>query len=213
MEQDFPASVSRLGGDGRCDFPASLISQEGMDSRSDADLVRATIDGEVEAFASLVHRYRDVHARFAVRMLGSHDDAEDALQSAFVRAFRALRSCRDPERFGAWLYQIVVNEARSHVKRRSRRERWYVRDAAGVDGLSDERIADSFECDGFSREVQRALDHLVAEQREAFLLKHVEELSYEEIAEITGGSIPALKMRVKRACERLRELLEVTVHV
>jgi RNA polymerase sigma-70 factor (ECF subfamily) len=57
-------------------------------------------------------------------------------------------------------------------------------------------------------EIQRALGQLPAEQREAFVLKHVEELSYEEMAEITGVGISALKMRVKRACDRLRDLLE-----
>jgi RNA polymerase sigma-70 factor (ECF subfamily) len=57
-------------------------------------------------------------------------------------------------------------------------------------------------------EIERALSRLDPEQREAFLLKHVEELSYEEMAEITGAGISALKMRVKRACDRLRQLLE-----
>jgi RNA polymerase sigma-70 factor (ECF subfamily) len=57
-------------------------------------------------------------------------------------------------------------------------------------------------------EIERALAVLHEDQREAFLLKHVEDLSYEEMAEITGAGISALKMRVKRACERLRELLE-----
>jgi RNA polymerase sigma factor (sigma-70 family) len=63
------------------------------------------------------------------------------------------------------------------------------------------------------QEIQRALDRLPAEQREAFVLKYVEELSYEQMAEITGAGVSALKMRVKRACERLRELLEGAYHV
>jgi RNA polymerase sigma-70 factor (ECF subfamily) len=60
--------------------------------------------------------------------------------------------------------------------------------------------------------IERALSMLPAEQREAFLLKHVEELSYEEIAEMTGVSVSALKMRVKRACDALRDLLEGVYH-
>lgn len=184
-----------------------------MDARSDASLVRATISGDVDAFAVLVHRYRDVHARFATRMLGSRDDAEDVLQSAFVRAFRALRKCQDPERFGGWLYQIVVNETRSFATRRSRRDRWYIRDGAVVENILDEGNAITDDDGGFREEIQRALDQLVPEQREAFLLKHVEELSYEDMAEITGVGVSALKMRVKRAGERLRQLLEVAPHV
>ena len=57
-------------------------------------------------------------------------------------------------------------------------------------------------------QIERALDELSPEQREAFILKHVEEMSYEEMADVTGAGVSALKMRVKRACERLRELLE-----
>ena len=180
-----------------------------MDTRSDSVLVAAVLGGDVNAFAALVRRYRDAYTRFAVRMLGCPADADDALQLAFLRAYRGLAGCRDPERFRAWLYQIVVNECRTLASRRTRRERRFADDAlefqaapeAGSDGDSALRA-----------EIQRAVDQLIPEQREAFLLKHVEELSYDEIAEITGVGISALKMRVKRACERLRELLEAVHH-
>jgi len=173
--------------------------------RTDADLVAAATAGDVHAFAALSWRYRDRYSRFAVRMVGTRDDAEDVMQSAFIRAFRALEDCRDPARFGAWLYQIVANECRSFVLRRARRERRIVRDelvlaaaAAPASSPLNETLED----------VQYALDQLDVDQREAFLMKHVEQLSYEEMAEITGEGISALKMRVKRACENLRELLE-----
>ena len=79
-----------------------------MRDRTDADLVAAATAGDVHAFAALSWRYRDRYSRFAVRMVGSRDDAEDVMQSAFIRAYRALEDCRDPARFGAWLYQIVA---------------------------------------------------------------------------------------------------------
>lgn len=174
---------------------------------TDAELIAAVVGGDVETFAELVRRYRDLCFRFAVRILGNRDDAEDALQEAFVRAFRGLASCRDPERFGAWLYQIVVNECRTRATRRTRRERRMadeptsdIADPAGLPGDS-----------AISEEIEYALAQLVPEQREAFVLKYVEELSYEEMAEITGVGVSALKMRVKRSCERLRELLEGVV--
>jgi RNA polymerase sigma-70 factor (ECF subfamily) len=173
--------------------------------QTDAELVAAACSGDVESFAALSRRYRDSYTRFAVRMVGNADEAEDVLQSAFIRAYRALASCRDPSRFGAWLYQIVANECRTFVVRRARRERRMVRDdlelhTASVDPTIDAR--ETFE------DVQYALAQLDVDQREAFLMKHVEDLSYEEMAEITGVGISALKMRVKRACARLRELLE-----
>lgn len=172
----------------------------------DAELIATVLGGEVDAYAVLVRRYRDVCFRFALRQLGNRDDAEDALQEALVRAFRGLASCRERDRFGAWLYTIVVNECRTRATRRAKRERRFVAEAGNEvpdpSGQGDSAIGD---------EIAYALSQLPDDQREAFLLKHVEELSYEEMAEITGVGVSALKMRVKRGCERLRDLLEGVV--
>jgi RNA polymerase sigma-70 factor (ECF subfamily) len=174
---------------------------------SDAELVAAVLAGDIEAFSGLVRRYEDTCVRFAVRMLGSRVDADDALQSAFMRAFRGLRSCREPDRFGGWLYQIVVNECRTYASRQRRRE---LRFTAAPDAI-DRAVAPGSEPEedaGVGEHIENALGMLPADQREAFLLKHVEEMSYEEMREMTGVSISALKMRVKRACDGLRDLLE-----
>jgi RNA polymerase sigma-70 factor, ECF subfamily len=187
-----------------------------MEARSDPELVAAVLAGNSAAFAALVRRYRETYTRFAVRMLGSHADADDVLQSAFLRAYRGLGSCREPERFGAWLSQIVVNECRTFATRRSRRDRRFVDDGVLDDPLaavSTAHLTDPADAEALREEIERALGRLVPEQREAFILKHVEELSYEEMAEVTGVGVSALKMRVKRACERLRELLEEVHHV
>jgi len=176
-----------------------------VSGRTDADLVAEATGGDIEAFAELSRRYRNAYTRFAVRMVGDRDDAEDALQSAFIRAYRALEQCREPERFGAWLYQIVVNECRTFAARRARRERKVMRDELRLNAAS---VSPAVDAQDTIEDVQYALAQLDADQREAFILKHVELLSYEEMAEITGSGVSALKMRVKRACSRLRELLE-----
>lgn len=159
--------------------------------------------GDVKSFAELSRRYRGSYTRFAVRMVGDRDDAEDVLQSAFLRAYRALDRC-EPARFGAWLYQIVANECRTFVTRRARRERRIVRDEQSLAAV----VAPTDTTNDALDDIQYALDQLDVDQREAFLMKHVEQLSYEDMAEITGDGISALKMRVKRACARLRKLLE-----
>jgi RNA polymerase sigma-70 factor (ECF subfamily) len=175
-----------------------------VEGTSDGELVRAVIGGDTEAFAHLVNRYRRTYARFAVRMLGNRDDAEDVLQLAFVRAYRGLAGCEDPERFAGWLYQIVVNECRTYLSRRNKRDRRFVDESQAGNPHTDHPAANL----AIRDEILDALARLSTEQREAFLLKHVEEMSYEEMQRITGVSESALKMRVKRACERLRELLE-----
>ena len=138
-------------------------------------------------------------------MLGDADDAEDVLQSVFLRAFRHLDRCEDPERFGAWLHRIVVNECRTFATRRGQRELRFVRDEIVLSGLTATEITSD---SGLQTAIERALQTLPADQREAFLLKHVEEMEYDEMAEVTGAGVSALKMRVKRAIERLREQLE-----
>ena len=177
-----------------------------MSEQSDAQLVAEILGGDVESFSVLFQRYRDTCTRFAVRMLGSNADADDVLQSAFMRAYRNLSSCRDPERFGGWLYQIVVNECRTFASRQKRRELRFVTDHELIDRAVAEPENDS--ADAMDEHIERALAALPVEQREAFLLKYVEEMSYEEMAEATGIGVSALKMRVKRACDGLRDLLE-----
>lgn len=176
-----------------------------MEDTADAALVAATLAGDLNAYGVLVRRYQDTYFRFATRMLGDREDADDALQSAFVRAFRALRDCRDPARFAAWLYQIVINECRTLGSRRARRERRIIPDERELERSAVEHPEGSA---AEMEEIQHALDQVDPEQREAFVLKHVEELSYDEMATLTGAGVSALKMRVKRACDRLRELLE-----
>jgi RNA polymerase sigma-70 factor (ECF subfamily) len=180
-----------------------------MNPRPDGTIVADVLGGDAEAYALLIARYQDEYFRFAVRMLGSRDDADEALQSAFLRAFRSLAHCRDPERFGAWLYQIVVNECRSKATTRGRRERRFVRDDDALTSVLTEHPEESV---ALREEIERALDRLEVDQREAFLLKHVEGLTYEEMEAITGAGKSALKMRVKRACDRLRELLDGVYH-
>lgn len=171
----------------------------------DAAIVARVLAGETAAYATLVERYRAQFARYAVRMLGSREDAEEALQDAFVRAYRSLERCDEPERFGPWLFRILANRCRTAGSRRGRREKTFVRDEVALLGASHDHPA---EREAWREEIQRALMMLDAEQREAFLLKHVEDLGYEEMAEVTGVGVSALKMRVKRACERLRALLQ-----
>jgi RNA polymerase sigma-70 factor (ECF subfamily) len=171
----------------------------------DAQIVRRVLGGDVDAYGILVARYRDRFARYAVQMLGDREDAEEAMQDAFVRAYRSLATCRDPGRFGPWLFRILVNRCRTRVVLRQRRSRTFVRDELALESAG---VAPTDERGAWREEIERALAALDPLYREAFLLKHVEELEYEEMAKLTGVRVSALKMRVKRACDRLRDLLQ-----
>ena len=171
---------------------------------ADSVLVRRALDGEDRAFTALVDRHAGACLRFATRMLGSREDAEDATQEALLRAYRALATYDDSTSFRTWLFAILVNRCRTTLLRRSRRLRRVLTDDEAVSRAASTSEARSVE---LREELSSALERLDADQREAFLLKHVEQLGYEEMATITGASISALKMRVKRACARLQDLL------
>lgn len=169
---------------------------------SDVDLVVRARGGDLDAFTVLVARYRDRFVRYARHMLGTHEDAEEAVQDAFVRAHRALSQC-DPDRFAAWAYRILVNRCRTMARRR----RWWKTRADPLDQANEVGVPHPAGTAAWREEIDRALTVLSEEQREAFLLKYVEDMSYQEISTATGASIPALKMRVSRACERMRGML------
>ncbi len=171
-------------------------------SESDAALVARTLDGDLDAFSTLMTRYRDALGRYAFHMLGSREDAEEAVQDSFVRAHRALRDCRQPERFGAWLFTIMVNRCRTAQRRLFHRRRF-------SDELRDDAAAtsDTASAIEWREEIARALAELRPHYREAFLLRYVEGLDYAEMARLTGAREPTLRMRVKRAGDQLRELL------
>lgn len=177
-----------------------------MTTPSDGEVVRAVLAGDAERYAELVSRYRDRYARYAARLLGSPDAAEDAVQDAFVRAFDQLAQCRDPEKFAGWFFLILRNRCFAE-RRRTRREGPLDEAAEAPSEARGSRIEAHVDAKEFRVALQRALMELTPEQREVFVMKHVEEESYEAIAARTGATVPSLKMRMHRAYDRLRDLL------
>jgi RNA polymerase sigma-70 factor (ECF subfamily) len=166
-------------------------------------VVRAILAGDTERYTELVTKYRDRYARYAARLLGSADAAEDAVQDAFVRAYDQLAQCRDPDNFVGWFFLILRN--RCFAERRRSKDTAPLEAAGAV--AAAERPDVPVEMAERRRALQHALLELTPEQREVFVLKHVEGLSYGEIAERLNTSVPSLKMRMHRAYDRLREQL------
>ena len=177
---------------------------------SDVDVVARILGGDGEAFGILIRRYEPGLLRFATRILGNSDAAADAVAESLVRAYRHLAQCRDPVRLKSWLYRITGNRCRSHLARRHTSDISLsdVPPPALADGTDTWAVLERGEQVAL---VERALAALPEEKREAFVLKHVEGMSYEEMAAVTGARIPTLKMRVHRAREALLAALEAFV--
>jgi len=174
--------------------------------RTDAQVVRDVLAGDRDAYRLLVRRYADVLHGHALRMVGSQDVAADMVQAAFVQGYKKLASCRNPDQVGGWLFRILANRCRDHLRSPRRRD-------IPLQVLPDipERRGDPSEEAAHAEirgRLQAALERLTPEQREAFVMRHLEGLSYEEIAAVMNLSVASLKMRVHRAREALRGLLE-----
>jgi RNA polymerase sigma-70 factor (ECF subfamily) len=177
------------------------------DVLTDAEVVRRVRRGDRDAYRVLVHRYQDTLYRCALSMVGDDDTARDLVQATFVKAFTHLKRLHDDASFGGWVYRACVNACRDHLK--SRRRRDIPLDAAGAPVLMARDRADTaIEQHELQRSLDDALQMLPDEHREAFVLKHVDERSYEEMSAVLGASVPALKMRVHRAREALKKALE-----
>ena len=172
---------------------------------TDAALVRATLDGDPAAFAALVDRHAPACLRYATPMLGTVEDAEDVTQETLLRAHRALARYDTALSFRTWIMSILINRCRSALLHRHRRNARVVLDESAV---SNAAVEPPVHGSDLHDAIERALSRIDPAQREAFLLKHVEMLTYEEMAAATGAGISALKMRVQRACDRLQVLLQ-----
>lgn len=178
-----------------------------MTTVDSATLARAKA-GDLEAFADIVRLYQPRCLRFARSMLRNAEDAEEAVQDAWMRVFRALPRYEDHERFDSWLFRILANRCRTRSGRMMRDARTMLHDHPAMELAEAHHPAEQ---DAWREEIHHALGELPEAQREAFLLHHVEGLAYEEIAGSSGIGVSALKMRVKRACDYLRARLQEVV--
>ena len=159
--------------------------------------------GDRQAFAQLVDAMYPRSLRFALHMVGNREDAEEAVQDAWVRVYHSLGRFRDDARFEPWLFRILANRCRSLMEKRRRHSNLIQY------GEVPERGSAPSESTGkdWTVEVNQILATLPVEQREAFLLRHVEDMAYEDMSAVTGVGLSALRMRVKRACDILKARL------
>jgi RNA polymerase sigma-70 factor (ECF subfamily) len=183
-----------------------MSGYQGMTTETDAAVVRRVLAGDGEAFGVLVARHHDRCLRLAVHLVGDRAEAEDAVQEALLRAYRHLGRYREQDRFAAWLTRILVNQCRTTAARQ-RRPLPIDLEWGGVDGVTEHPADDAAAREELARALAEALAVLPGDQREAVVLRYADDLTYDEMAAVTGASAAALKMRVQRACRRLRTLL------
>jgi RNA polymerase sigma-70 factor, ECF subfamily len=176
----------------------------GLAGCDEVELVQRARDGEVAALEELVRRHRDTAYRVALRICLNSADAEDAAQEALVRAWRALPRFRGEAAFSTWLYRIVTNVALSTVRRRREQPTGELLEPAGPD------LDPATAAEGRDKlaAAWRVLATLTPEQRACWVLREVEGLSYDELADVLALSLPAVKSRLFRARSEISTALD-----
>jgi len=181
--------------------------------KSDHAAIRAILAGDKEAYGALVARHSQSLFRVAFRIIGNEADAEDVVQEAFLRGYRGLEGFESRSNFGTWIYRIAVRCALDRLGSRRRNENDRVGEETEPE-RSQVQVADSAPGPGrllLSGEIgamrESAMQSLTPTERTAFVLRHMEERTTEEIGVALGIQPNAAKQAVFRAVEKLRRRL------
>ena len=186
-----------------------------LSAMNDEDLMSQFQMGTVEAFDILVGRYHDPLTNYIYRFLGDVKECEDLLQETFLRVYRNRHSYRRIAKFSTWLYTIAGNLARSEYRKRKRR-RLYSLQSVNRDEeeyeveIPDETFMADKGAEGSIQDkyIQDALAQIPEEFREVVVLRDVQQLAYEEIADITGLPMGTVKSRINRGRTKLQGILK-----
>src|ERR671927_970355 len=189
---------------------ASPIVLNNLSAVADCDLVTRAVSGREDGFEELVRRYQRPIAAYVYRMVGDYESALDLTQEVFIKVYNSLRRYRSEFKFSTWIYKIAHNSAVDHLRRTATREQSLVMGPEGdqfdlpVESTrpSPEQESERKERRGEIESVVRALP---ANYRELIILRHSQDLSYEEIVEVTALPLGTVKNRLFRAREMMRQ--------
>lgn len=165
-----------------------------------------------EAFSEMVRENQARIFGLLYRMIGNREEAEDLAQEVFITVFKSIEQFRGESKFSTWLYRIAANHCKNRIQHLARRravggldeESHYGKDALKDDGASPHALLEGRET---GKLVQEAVASLDEDQRLVLVLRDLEELSYQEITEITGLNEGTVKSRLHRARMRIKEIL------
>lgn len=185
----------------------------------EAQLVRRLQDRDEDAFCEMVGTYQNKVFNLVYRMLGNREEAKDVAQDVFITVFKSIDSFRGESKFSTWLYRIAVNHCKNRLKylgRRSWGETGEFDEAAERELQGATPTATTPHIDGpekvleglqLQHLVQEAIGQLDAEHRELLVLREVEDMPYDEIAQATGLPEGTVKSRLHRARQAIKDFL------
>ncbi len=188
----------------------SPVFSQDLNAASDRDLVATAIRGIEGSFEELVRRYQRPISAYVYRMVGDYESALDLTQEIFIKVYGSLRRYRSEFKFSTWIYKIAHNAAVDHLRRNSTREQSLLNTSDGEQyelPIESGRLSPEQESEREERrsEIESIVRALPANYRELIILRHSQDLSYEEIVEVTGLPLGTVKNRLFRAREMMRQ--------
>ena len=190
---------------------ASPFSLKTFETFADGELVTRAISGREDGFEELVRRYQRPIAAYVYRMVGNYESALDLTQEVFIKIYGSLERYRPEYKFSTWIYKIAHNAAVDHLRRHAVREQSLVHETETGEQhelpLASSRLTPEQEYAGKERrgEIEHVVQQLPPAYRELIVLRHSHDLSYDEIAEVTGLPLGTVKNRLFRARELMRQ--------
>lgn len=183
----------------------------------DKNLVEKALQGEKKAFEMIIQKYQQPLLNYIGRMVGERELALDFTQEVFIKTYSSLRSYKPQFKFSTWLFRIASNFIIDYWRKKKidafsiDHQKKMDKDLPPIQLPADEEsIVNKFETVQLRERIERALERIPGSLREVFVWRHINELSYEEIAEIKGLPTGTVKNRVFQAKELIRTLLEET---
>jgi RNA polymerase sigma factor (sigma-70 family) len=180
-----------------------------MDYKGDIFYIKQVLSGNINAFSHIVDRHKNRAFNLAYRICGNHEDAEEVAQDAFMKAYHSLKSFRMKSSFTTWLYRIVYNTAISFV-RAKKKGILSIEDfpADATDFIGDNPHEEEAEKEFRSSLINFALQKISDEERGLITLFYYDEMSSEEISDITGISRANIKVRLFRARKKIYDIIQ-----
>jgi RNA polymerase sigma-70 factor, ECF subfamily len=175
---------------------------------SDYELVKSFINGDEASFNKIINKYKHKIYWHARRMTGNHLDADEVVQEVLLVMYKKLKYFKFKSALYTWIYRIVTTRSLNYLRKRSLRKVFSFDDPSTDVIRSNEDIANSLELREKLQKIDRLLQALPNKQREVFIMRNYERLSYEEISELTGKSIGGLKANYFHGVNKILELMK-----
>ena len=177
---------------------------------SDAELIEKVKSGDNTGFNKIILKYQKQVYRFARRLLNEHDDADDVTQEVFIRLYNSINDFRGDSKLSTYIYRITYNLCLNHIKKKNRFQKMHVNieQENNLTSGKDTNPEHDFVIKEKQKLIKKAYNSLPEKQKAIFNLRFYENLSYEEISEITGKSVGGLKANYFHAFKKIESKIK-----